>query len=101
MQDAISIDNIKHVVTDYFKDKPVASVYLFGSYARGNANENSDIDLLFSLKKNTQISYFCLAGYLGDLEDKLSRKIDLVEEEYVYPRIKKYIDSDKILMFTK
>ena len=97
----LTIQQIKDIVTDYFKDKPVKSVYLFGSYARGDAKENSDVDILFSLKKDTRISYFGLAQYLVDLEEKFSNKVDLVEEELIYPRLKKYIDADKILMFSK
>ena len=97
----LTIDQIKNTVTDYFKDKPVSSVYLFGSYARGDADEQSDVDILFSLKENTRISYFGLAQYLVDLEAKLSNKVDLVDEHTVYPRIKRYIDADKILMFSK
>jgi predicted nucleotidyltransferase len=97
----LTVQQIKDTVTDYFKDKPVKSVYLFGSYARGDAKENSDIDILFSLKENTRISYFGLAQYLVDLEEKLVNKVDLVEEEVIYPRLKKYIDADKILLFSR
>jgi len=97
----LTVQQIKDTVTDYFKDKPVKSVYLFGSYARGDAKENSDIDILFSLKENTRISYFGLAQYLVDLEEKLVNKVDLVEEEVIYPGLKKYIDADKILLFSR
>ena len=101
MKTLLTIDKIKDTVTAYFKDKPVKSVYLFGSYARGEASLRSDIDLLFSLYDNTQISYFGLAGYLGDLEDLFAKKVDLVENECVYPAIRKYIDADKILLLEK
>jgi len=97
----LTVQQIKDTVTDYFRDKPVKSVYLFGSYARGDAADNSDIDILFSLKENTRISYFGLAQYLVDLEEKLVKKVDLVEEELIYPDLKKYIDADKILLFSK
>jgi uncharacterized protein len=97
----LTVQQIKDTVTDYFKDKPVKSVYLFGSYARGEAKEDSDIDILFSLKENTRISYFGLAKYLIDLEEKFSNKVDLVEENLIYPRLKKQIDDDKILIFSR
>ena len=34
----------------FFSDKPVKKVYLFGSFARGEADENSDVDLAYSSK---------------------------------------------------
>lgn len=83
------------IIKNYFSDKPVNKLYLFGSYARGDAHENSDIDLVFSMHKGTRISYFGLAQYLIDLETKLNKKIDLVEEELLYPRIKTVFDREK------
>jgi uncharacterized protein len=97
----LTIQQIKDTVTGNFKDKPVKSVYLLGSYARGEAKEKSDVDILFSLVEITSINYFGLAQYLVDLEKKLSRKVDSVEEALIYPRLKKYIDGDKVLIFSK
>ena len=97
----LTIDQIKETVADYFQDKPVEKVYLFGSYVNGEANEDSDVDLLFSLVKNTRISYFGLAQFLVDLENKLNKKVDLVEEEVVYPGIKKNIESNRVLLYSR
>ncbi len=91
-------DYIKQVVADYFKDKPVTKVYLFGSYANGSANEDSDIDLLFSLNKDCKIGYFKLAGYLIELENKLKKKVDLIEEGFVFKTFIPSIEKDKILI---
>ena len=91
-------ENIKQVVQDYFKDKPVSKVYLFGSYARGDANENSDVDIIFSLIENTRISYFGLAGYVVDLEKKFSKNVDLIEDKFIFPEIKEQINKEKILL---
>lgn len=55
----LTIGQIKRTVTDYFKDKPVKRVYLFGSYARGDADENSDVDLLVEYNdKEKTVSLF-------------------------------------------
>lgn len=97
----LTIQQIKDTVADYFKDKPVKSVYLFGSYASGEAKEESDIDLLFSLVENTRISYFGLAQFLIDLEDRFNKKVDFVEEQSIYPRIKLNIDNNKMLLYSK
>lgn len=87
------------IIKDYFTDKPVKTLYLFGSYATGKANEKSDIDLAFSLKDGTRISYFGLAKYLVDLEKMLDKKIDLVENELLYPRIRNIFELEKKLIF--
>ena len=41
-----TIEKIQAVVAGYFRDKPVKQVWLFGSYARGEAREDSDVDLM-------------------------------------------------------
>ena len=47
----LTIEQIQQTVQDYFKDKPVKKVFLFGSYARNEAEENSDVDLLVDLDR--------------------------------------------------
>lgn len=94
----LTTEHIKKVVQEYFKDKPVKKVYLFGSYARGDANENSDVDLVFSLADNTRITYFGLAGYLVDLQNRFFKNVDLIEDEFVYPEIKEQIEKEKVLL---
>lgn len=94
----LSNEQIK-IIQHFFQDTPVKKLYLFGSYARGDANEKSDIDLAFSLKEGTRISYFGLAKYLVGLEEKLNKKIDLVEEVLIYPRIKNIFEKEKKKIF--
>jgi predicted nucleotidyltransferase len=64
------------------KEKPflqsqfgVEEIGLFGSFARGEEKETSDVDILVLLKKKTLSNYFDLLDYL---ESKLNKKIDLV-----------------------
>ncbi len=87
------------IIKDYFADKPVEHIYLFGSYARGDANVNSDIDLAFIMKKGTRISYFGLAQYLVDLEKLLHKKVEMVEKDFLYPRIKEVFEMEKETLF--
>ena len=87
------------IIKNYFSDKPVKSIYLFGSFATGNANEKSDIDLAFSKIEGTQINYFGLAKYLVDPEKMLHKKVDLIENELLYPRIRNIFDQEKKLIF--
>ena len=53
----------------------VERLALFGSFARGDASENSDIDLVVSLSRPLGFTFVELATYL---EEKLGRRVDLV-----------------------
>jgi len=55
----------------------VERLALFGSFARGEAGENSDIDIVVSLSRPLGFAFIQMADYL---EDKLGRKVDLITE---------------------
>ena len=97
----LSIPEIQGIVAEYFKDKPIKSVYLFGSYARGEAKSKSDIDLLISLFENSKITYFTLGGYLYDLQNLFLKKVDLVHEKAIKPFLEKNIEDEKLLLVSK
>ncbi|MDZ4794034.1 MAG: nucleotidyltransferase domain-containing protein [Bacteroidota bacterium] len=48
-------DQIKSAVETYFAGKPVRKVWLFGSYERGDADENSDVDVLIDIEKGAKV----------------------------------------------
>lgn len=55
----LTVQQIKQTVTDDFKDKPVKKGYLFGSYARGEAKEGSDVDLIVEYDDSRKrVSFF-------------------------------------------
>ena len=97
----LTVQQIKDTVTDYFKDKPVKRVYLFGSYARGSASEESDIDLMVEyddIKK--RLSLFDILRFKTGLEERFGKNVELVEEEMVYNGFKSFIQSDKLQIFS-
>jgi hypothetical protein len=57
-------------------------VRVFGSVARGDADEHSDIDLLVRTRGET--SAWFPAGLVADLERVLERKVDVVTEDGLY-----------------
>ena len=65
------IKGVKDILGDRAK-----KIILYGSYARGDANENSDIDL--RIDKGQIRGGIALAGLLLDLESDLEAKVDLV-----------------------
>ena len=95
-------ENIKQVVQDYFKDKPVNKVYLFGSYARGDANENSDVDLIVDIDDTEKrMSLFDFIRLQLGIEKSLNKKVDLVESHLFYPRIKLRAEKEKLILYKK
>ena len=73
-----SIEEIQRRITPVAKKYRLAAVYLFGSYARGDATAASDVDLLVDLTGTEIDSLFKLGGLYSDLEDALETSIDLV-----------------------
>lgn len=96
----ITIPQIKSIVSDYCKDKPVKSVFLFGSYARGEADENSDIDLFIDYDNTKKVvSFFDVIRLQLGLEKKLNKKVELIEEKLMYSKFKHLAEADKIKLY--
>jgi predicted nucleotidyltransferase len=93
----LSSQEIEKIRT-FFSDKPVKKVYLFGSYARGEASENSDVDLLIDWDYNQHIG-LNYVKWLFDVKNILGKEIDFVSWEFISPLIEKYIHNDKILIY--
>jgi predicted nucleotidyltransferase len=62
------------------------NVRIFGSLARGEEREDSDIDFLVDLEPGR--SLFDLGGLLMDLQNFLAQKVDVVTEKGLRPRIR-------------
>jgi len=90
------IDRIKN----FFKNKPVLKAYLFGSYSREDANENSDIDILVELDYSKLIGLEFVKMQL-DLQDLLHHKVDLLSSKAVSKYINPFIENDKYLIYEK
>lgn len=58
----------------------IPAMYVFGSYARGDATEHSDIDILFR-RKGSEVKGFGMGLLYEDLRTALSKKVDLVTME--------------------
>jgi len=72
----------------------VLSIALFGSYARGDAKEQSDIDIAVELKSDNKfMNFFGLKYYL---EEHLNKEIDLGIESTIKPAVKESIQKDMI-----
>ena len=89
---------LKAVVGDLARQYGAERVYLFGSYARGDATETSDIDLRID-KGNIRGLQF--ARLLGDLEDTLGKKVDLISTSGMDEDFRKAIASEEVLLYER
>lgn len=89
-----STDKIKSIVVPYLKRYPVSYAGIFGSYARGDFRNDSDIDILIRYSK--PISLFEYGGLLNSLETATGKKVDVVIESTVHPLMMKYIKKDLV-----
>jgi len=72
----------------------VAELALFGSFARDQATESSDIDILVGFEgPATSESYFGVQFYLEDL---LDRSVDLVTTKALRPRFRPYVEREAV-----
>ena len=99
--DNISIPFIKKCLSDIMenfpKKKEVKKIYLFGSYARGEENFASDIDIRMELTGN--ISFFDIVEISDSLERKTGKKIDLVTSNNLDERFYNEIKKDEICLY--
>jgi predicted nucleotidyltransferase len=95
------LDNTEiEFIKDYFKTRPVLKAYLFGSYARGLANDESDIDILVDFDYSQRIGLQFIQMKL-DLEKLLNSKVDLVSSNGMSKYIKPLVDVEKRLIYAK
>ena len=73
-----TIEALKEMIAPIAKKYHLPAVYLFGSYARGTATEESDIDLLVDTTGTPLTSLFALGALYCDLEEALKKPIDLI-----------------------
>lgn len=92
-----SVEQIKDVLSErrnYFAQKyKVKNFAIFGSYARGEADENSDIDIMVEFSKSPGLEFVDLAE---ELEILLHQKVDLVSRNGIKTSYFESLTSDLV-----
>ena len=73
-----TVSEIESIIRPIAEKFGLKAVYLFGSYARNEATEDSDIDLLVDTTGTQIRSLFSLGALYCELEDALQKKLDLI-----------------------
>lgn len=94
----LSLKEIKERIKPVIEKYQIEEVYLFGSYARGEANRNSDIDIYCS--SGNVKGLFERATMIQDFKDALHKDVDLVIiGSKMNPLFKQEIEKDMIKIF--
>ena len=91
-----TIDEIREIVAALAARYGADRIYLFGSYARGDANKDSDIDLRID---KGAIRGLQMGGLAADLEDALGIPVDLVPTGSLDSKFLNSISDDEVLLY--
>lgn len=97
----MSTEVITKTIAEYFKTQPVLKAWLFGSYSRGDERPDSDVDLLVMFDHSTPIGLFAYARMHRELEERLGRKVDLVEEGTLRPLAERTARKDMKVVYER
>jgi predicted nucleotidyltransferase len=92
-----SVDEIRSIIYPVAIKHGVKSVSLFGSYSKGTASEDSDIDLL--IEKGKIRTLFQLSGFRLDVEDALGKPVDLVTSESSDKDFLNMISEEEVVLY--
>jgi len=88
------IRELKKLIVPVLKRNDVVRAGIFGSFARGEAKKKSDVDIL--IKFRGRKSLLDLVGIKLELEEKMKRRVDLVEYSVIHPLLKEKILKEEV-----
>lgn len=91
-------ENVNNKIISYLKKYKPERIAIFGSYARGEETERSDLDLLVSFKKS--FGLLELVKIERELSELVCRKVDLITERAIKnKKLKTYIQKDLQIIY--
>jgi len=95
----VTIEEIKAIVEPIARKYGVERVYLFGSYARGDVTENSDVDL--RVDKGSLKGMFALCGLYTEIEEALQIKVDVLTTGSLEDDFLRKIQKEEVLLYAE
>jgi predicted nucleotidyltransferase len=93
-----NINEIKALVAPVAREYGIHKLSLFGSYARGDATAESDIDILIK-DKGALRGLFRLAGFHMDLKEKLGMNVDVLTEGGLDKEFLDNVRTEEIIIY--
>jgi len=92
-------DQIREIVTPIAASYGVRSLSLFGSYARNEATEDSDIDLL--VDRDGMAGGWVIGGLYTDLAEALKKELDMVTVTGIDSEFLQHIRNEAIMLYER
>lgn len=94
-----TIESLKSILGPIAKRHGVKKLSVFGSVARGEATDESDVDLLADVPDGWGL--FALSGLYGDIEDALACPVDLVTTGIDDAQLLANIRKDEVILYER
>lgn len=96
--DVLTYQQIRNAIKEIAPQYDIERVWLFGSYARGEASEKSDVDLLID---KGGLKGMEIGGFIYDLEQSLGSGVDVVTTTGMSEKFHEKIKADKDLIYER
>ena len=94
-----TIEEIKAIAAPIAQQHGIAALYLFGSYARGEATSSSDLD--FRIEKGQLRTLFQLSGLQMDLEEQFEKTTDVLTTQMLSDKFLASIRPEEVLIYAQ
>lgn len=94
-----TLKELQKEIVPILKKNGVTKAGIFGSYARGEQKKTSDVDILIEMPGEK--SLFDMGGLKVELEEKIKKKVDLVEYCTIHPKLKDQILKEEVRVYGK
>jgi len=98
----MSKQEIIKTIQNVLKQHPyIVKAEIFGSLARGDFSESSDVDLIMKYDHETRPKGFYYFGLFIELEERLGREVDIIEENVLHDFIKDNIKNSREVIYER
>lgn len=94
-----TLNEIRRIASPIASRYGVNALYLFGSYARGEATPASDLD--FRVDREGVTDLLALGGLYSDLEEGFGKKLDVLTTQMLSPAFLKKIRPEEVLIYAR
>lgn len=91
--------SFQNVIISKLKELDPKKIGIFGSYARNENQQSSDLDILVYLHPNAKISLLKIIKAEQELTDSLGIKVDLITERSLNPMVRPFVEKDLKIIF--